>query len=135
MGDGMKFFDMNKSQPQMRPMTGPTSPQGQEKTMSGLREVVRQARSSQSQMPTGATLSQVTDGTSTMRSIAGKYGSGSASTGPLATSTVAKESTQFLPSAAPDGVSGIMDGYRKSLTEKPLAPQGKRMDFRKLAKF
>lgn len=133
MGDGMKFFETNKSQPQMRPMTGPTSPRGQEQTMSRLRDVVAEARRGQSQMPTGATVSSATDGVNTMRSVAGKYGSGTAQTGPLATSTVAKEQTQFLPTPAADGVSGIMDGYRDSLKKKPLQPQGKRMNFRELA--
>ena len=224
MGDGMRFFDNNKSQPQMRPMTGPMSPHGQQRTLDTVRGVVAEARAAQGgvkvndmRKPNGGDphgvnylnrlseayreqsdakfdeqrtgnprdYSKVGDdyakreaeARSTALTPAGgaspdwmrnsknissvlipdsKYGNsvGFATKGPTkyskdfgkdfsAEDAALRESIaqqDRKPTPAPEvlppagsGVTGIMDGYKKSLTKTPLAPQGKRMSFRDLA--
>ncbi len=111
-GEGLDYFKTNKSQPAMRPMTGPMSPRAQNDTLMQVRSAVDAEKARQrargtaavkATFPTGASVRE--DFADNTKSIVGKYGSGF--------------STPQLPkpaqAVAGSGVTGIMDGYRNAM--------------------
>ena len=144
-GEGLAFFQRNKTQPQMRPMTGPESPQGKQQTLDRLRGVVADARNAarMGSQPTGATVGISTDGVNASRTVSGKYGQGRSNNGPLATTTVDADRAQKMfgteaPATTGSGVTGIMSGYRDAMArtagdeEEPRKPKP---SYRAFAKF
>lgn len=146
-GQGLRFFETNKTKPLMKPMTGPMSPRGQAETLSAMQKVVadekakQQSRALVDSRPRSGTgrpailvNSPGEGGIGFERRIAGSYGRGFATNNPrqLATGNVATvEAMRKTPSldnlTIGSGVTGIMDGYRKALEDekKQAAPAQK----------